>query len=100
MSHLKKCELRVCVCVCVDAWKSRWEESKHKTDYGEFVLSAGKFYGDADKDKGEWIAHVNFGLGDEWMFNAHFVPVRYRYDYLTKKPNNVTVYIKNTNVLA
>uniref|UniRef100_A0A3Q2YIW7 Calreticulin n=1 Tax=Hippocampus comes TaxID=109280 RepID=A0A3Q2YIW7_HIPCM len=35
-----------------DAWKSRWEESKHKTDYGKFVLTAGKFYGDAEKDKG------------------------------------------------
>lgn len=29
-------------------------ESKHKSDYGQFVLSAGKFYGDAEKDKGEW----------------------------------------------
>uniref|UniRef100_A0A9J7Y5W9 Calreticulin n=1 Tax=Cyprinus carpio carpio TaxID=630221 RepID=A0A9J7Y5W9_CYPCA len=31
---------------------SRWVESKHKSDYGKFVLSAGKFYGDAEKDKG------------------------------------------------
>lgn len=36
-----------------DAWTSRWFESKHKSDYGRFVLSAGNFYGDADKDKGE-----------------------------------------------
>ncbi|XP_071384082.1 calreticulin [Centroberyx affinis] len=35
-----------------DAWKSRWVESKHKSDYGQFVLTAGKFYGDAEKDKG------------------------------------------------
>ncbi|XP_066551615.1 calreticulin [Amia ocellicauda] len=35
-----------------DAWKSRWTESKHKTDYGEWKLTAGKFYGDAEKDKG------------------------------------------------
>uniref|UniRef100_A0A3Q3XDD3 Calreticulin n=1 Tax=Mola mola TaxID=94237 RepID=A0A3Q3XDD3_MOLML len=35
-----------------DAWKSRWAESKHKSDYGSFVLTAGKFYGDAEKDKG------------------------------------------------
>lgn len=40
--------------VCADAWNSRWSESKHKSDYGKFVLSAGKFYGDAEKDKGEW----------------------------------------------
>lgn len=42
------------VLVCADAWKSRWLESKHKSDYGLFVLTAGKFYGDAEKDKGEW----------------------------------------------
>uniref|UniRef100_A0A672K428 Calreticulin n=1 Tax=Sinocyclocheilus grahami TaxID=75366 RepID=A0A672K428_SINGR len=35
-----------------DTWRSRWVESKHKSDYGKFVLSAGKFYGDAKKDKG------------------------------------------------
>lgn len=39
--------------VCADAWKSRWVESKHKSDYGNLVLSAGKFYGDAEKDKGK-----------------------------------------------
>lgn len=38
--------------VCADAFNSRWMESKHKSDYGKFVLSAGKFYGDAEKDKG------------------------------------------------
>lgn len=36
-----------------DAWTRRWVESKHKPDYGRFVLTAGKFYGDAEKDKGE-----------------------------------------------
>uniref|UniRef100_A0A4W5Q372 Calreticulin n=1 Tax=Hucho hucho TaxID=62062 RepID=A0A4W5Q372_9TELE len=35
-----------------DAWKSRWVESKHKSDYGKFVLTAGKFYGDVENDKG------------------------------------------------
>ncbi|NWI02061.1 CALR protein, partial [Ptilorrhoa leucosticta] len=34
------------------AWTRRWVESKHKPDYGRFVLTAGKFYGDAEKDKG------------------------------------------------
>uniref|UniRef100_A0AAR2M3N5 Calreticulin n=1 Tax=Pygocentrus nattereri TaxID=42514 RepID=A0AAR2M3N5_PYGNA len=33
-------------------WKSRWAESKHKSDYGQWKLSAGKFYGDAELDKG------------------------------------------------
>uniref|UniRef100_A0A3B4AN36 Calreticulin n=1 Tax=Periophthalmus magnuspinnatus TaxID=409849 RepID=A0A3B4AN36_9GOBI len=35
-----------------DAWRSRWVDSKHKSDYGEFKLTAGNFYGDAEKDKG------------------------------------------------
>uniref|UniRef100_G3THW4 Calreticulin n=1 Tax=Loxodonta africana TaxID=9785 RepID=G3THW4_LOXAF len=33
-------------------WKSRWVESKHSPDYGKFQLTAGKFYGDKEKDKG------------------------------------------------
>ncbi|XP_048845014.1 calreticulin 3b [Brienomyrus brachyistius] len=35
-----------------DEWKNRWVESKHKSDYGKWILTAGKFYGDAEKDKG------------------------------------------------
>ncbi|KAK1878406.1 Calreticulin [Dissostichus eleginoides] len=35
-----------------DEWRSRWVNSKHKTDYGEWKLTAGNFYGDAEKDKG------------------------------------------------
>ena len=33
-------------------WESRWVNSEHKDDLGKFVLSHGKFYGDAEKDKG------------------------------------------------
>jgi len=36
-----------------DAWESRWVQSTSKgADAGKFVLTAGKFYGDAEKDKG------------------------------------------------
>ncbi|BFZ17017.1 hypothetical protein BsWGS_20056 [Bradybaena similaris] len=35
-----------------DGWKGRWVTSEHKSDIGTFVLTAGKFYGDAEKDKG------------------------------------------------
>ncbi|TNN61734.1 Calreticulin [Liparis tanakae] len=35
-----------------DGWQSRWAESKHKSDYGQWKLTAGKFYGDAEADKG------------------------------------------------
>ncbi|NXK88326.1 CALR protein, partial [Formicarius rufipectus] len=34
------------------AWTRRWGEAKHKADYGRLVLTPGKFYGDAEKDKG------------------------------------------------
>uniref|UniRef100_A0A8C2VE40 Calreticulin n=1 Tax=Chinchilla lanigera TaxID=34839 RepID=A0A8C2VE40_CHILA len=36
----------------VDGWKKRWVQSKHQPDYGQFQLSAGKFYGHVEKDKG------------------------------------------------
>lgn len=36
-----------------DAWQSRWVESTFKGDQqGKFVLSAGKWFGDSEKDKG------------------------------------------------
>ncbi|XP_078280006.1 uncharacterized protein LOC144607200 [Rhinoraja longicauda] len=35
-----------------DAWESRWIESKHKSDYGKFKLTAGKFFGDSEENKG------------------------------------------------
>lgn len=42
-----------CPSDAVDGWTDRWTESKHKSDFGKFVLSAGKFYGDLEKDKGK-----------------------------------------------
>lgn len=33
-------------------WEDRWVQSKHKSDLGKFVHTAGKFYGDAEADKG------------------------------------------------
>ncbi|KAK7100553.1 calreticulin-like [Littorina saxatilis] len=36
-----------------DKWEERWVESTHKgAEQGKFVLTHGKFYGDAEKDKG------------------------------------------------
>jgi len=36
-----------------DDWESRWVQSTHKgAEAGKFVWTAGKFYGDAEKDKG------------------------------------------------
>lgn len=33
--------------------------SKHKSDYGEWKLTAGNFYGDAEKDKGKPLTTLN-----------------------------------------
>merc|ERR1711963_892950 len=35
-----------------DSYTDRWVQSTHKDDLGKFELSAGSFYGDAEKDKG------------------------------------------------
>ncbi|KAH9523589.1 hypothetical protein Btru_040407 [Bulinus truncatus] len=35
-----------------ESWRDRWVDSKHKSDLGKFKWTAGKFYGDAEKDKG------------------------------------------------
>ncbi|XP_023230263.1 calreticulin-like [Centruroides sculpturatus] len=36
-----------------DKWEERWIQSEHKgNELGKFVLTHGKFYGDAEKDKG------------------------------------------------
>ncbi|CAJ0965885.1 unnamed protein product [Ranitomeya imitator] len=35
-----------------DEWQKRWVESKNKSDYGKWQLTAGKFFGDPEKDKG------------------------------------------------
>jgi len=35
-----------------DGWESRWVQSKHKSDYGKFVASHGRFFGDAKRDTG------------------------------------------------
>ena len=44
--------MRNAICDNLDAWSSRWVQSEHKSDLGKFELSAGSFYGDAEKDKG------------------------------------------------
>ena len=40
-------------CVFAEGWESRWVESTHKgAEQGKFIWSSGKFFGDAEKDKG------------------------------------------------
>ena len=39
-----------------ESWRDRWVESTFKgADQGKFAWTAGKFYGDADKDKGRCL---------------------------------------------
>lgn len=39
-------------------WRDRWVDSTAKAaEQGKFELSAGKFYGDAEKDKGEYLTY-------------------------------------------
>ncbi|KAF7666733.1 hypothetical protein LDENG_00095450 [Lucifuga dentata] len=53
-----------------DEWRSRWLDSKHKSDYGQWKLTAGKFYGDAEKDKGlQTSQDARF-----YATSAHFEP--------------------------
>lgn len=56
-----------------DAWEDRWVHSTAKgSDAGKFVLTAGKFYGDAEKDKGRLYSE-SFALcvcGTNWCYNV------------------------------
>lgn len=45
----------LCLLYYTAGWEDRWVQSTHKSDYGKFKWTAGNFYGDAEKDKGEWI---------------------------------------------
>lgn len=35
-----------------DSWEDRWVQSKHKDDFGKFIASSGKWYGDKARDQG------------------------------------------------
>lgn len=63
-----------------DGWKQRWVESKHKSDYGQFKISAGKFYGDADKDKGLQTSQ-----------DAHFYAQSARFNSFSNKGKTLVV---------
>lgn len=42
-----------------EGWEDRWVSSTHKgAEQGKFELSAGKFYGDAEKDKGKHMLKI------------------------------------------
>jgi len=44
--------------LCADGWRERWVESTWKSsEQGAWAWTAGKFYGDAEKDKGNVMLH-------------------------------------------
>ena len=45
-----------------ESWTDRWIQSKHKSDYGKFELSSGKFFGDKERDQGLKTSQVCFKL--------------------------------------
>uniref|UniRef100_A0A6I8R4N1 Calreticulin n=1 Tax=Xenopus tropicalis TaxID=8364 RepID=A0A6I8R4N1_XENTR len=63
-----------------DGWSQRWVESKHKSDYGKFKLSAGKFYGDAEKDKGLQTSQ-----------DARFYALSTRFDSFSNKDKTLVI---------
>lgn len=46
-------ELKINILSLDKSWEDRWVQSTKKgAEAGKFLLTAGKFYGDAEKDKG------------------------------------------------
>ncbi|XP_064386602.1 calreticulin-like [Halichondria panicea] len=61
-------------------WRERWIDSKHKSDYGTFDWTAGKFYGDAEKDKGVQTSE-----------NAKFYAMSAGFDKFTNEGKTVVI---------
>jgi len=61
-------------------WESRWIQSKQKDDYGKWKLTAGKFYNDAEKDKGLQTSQ-----------DARFYAVAASFDTFSNKGNNLVI---------
>ncbi|CDW52781.1 Calreticulin domain containing protein [Trichuris trichiura] len=54
-----------------DGWKNRWVQSKHRSDYGVFIVSHGKFYGDEQ-----------VGVGLQTTQNSKFYAVSRKFDIM------------------
>jgi len=64
----------------VDIWTKRWVQSKSKSDYGEFKLSHGNFYGDAKKD-----------LGIQTSEDAHFYAISAKFDKFSNRDKDLVL---------
>ena len=63
-----------------DRWTSHWVESKHKSDFGKFVLSARKLCGGLEKDKGLRTSQ-----------DAHFSALSARFEPFSSKNQTLVV---------
>ena len=53
-----------------DDWASKWVQSTHKgAEAGKFEWTAGKFYGDADKDKVFFLVKLKIVFGTQILLN-------------------------------
>ncbi|WAR24492.1 CALR-like protein [Mya arenaria] len=93
-----------------EGWEDRWVQSEHKSDLGKFVLSAGKFYGDAELDKGPDICgpgtkkvHVIFNYKGENKLIKKDIRCKddvftHLYTLIVKSDNTYEVKIDNAKV--
>ncbi|CAF1919314.1 unnamed protein product [Rotaria magnacalcarata] len=63
-----------------ESYKSRWVQSTAKSDYGDFKLSHGKFYGDAKKD-----------LGLQTSQDARFYAVSAKFDKFSNEGKTLVI---------
>ena len=63
-----------------DSYKTRWVQSASKSDFGEFKLSHGKFYGDAKKD-----------LGLQTSQDARFYAISAKFDSFSNEGKSLVV---------
>ncbi|EGD73071.1 calreticulin [Salpingoeca rosetta] len=63
-----------------DGWEDRWVVSKHSDDYGKWDVTAGKYYNDAEEDKGLHTTQ-----------NAKFYAISGRFDDFSNKDKELYV---------
>jgi len=61
-------------------WEERWLQSEHKDGLGKFVLSAGNFYGDEEKDRGLKTSE-----------DAKFYGISSKFDEFSNKDKNLVI---------
>ena len=67
--------------LCADGWRERWVESTYKgSEQGAWGWTAGKFYGDAEKDKGN-VAYLITSIIASMEYILYYI-IYYFVDYI------------------